>query len=101
MSDEYDDMGRDELLFRLRDWQAIGQDRSDEIHELNAALESTEDSMARLTEVVEQLHEVEAAARDLLHLERYYGTVRDPHDEVLRLTNALHRLDRLRSLDDG
>lgn len=34
MTDEYDDMSRDELLFRLRDWRELANQRSERIAEL-------------------------------------------------------------------
>lgn len=101
MSGEYETMGREELLFRLRDWQQVGQDRTDEIHKLEATLDSMECGLARLAEEVETLRAVEQAARDILTLERYYGPERDPRGEVMRLTAALHRLDRVRDPNYG
>lgn len=101
MSGEYETMGRGELLSRLQDWQDLGQDRTNEIHRLEATLASAERGLARLVEEVDALRAVEQAARDILTLERYYGTERDPRGEVMRLTHALHRLDRVRDPDNG
>lgn len=42
MTDEYDEMGRDELLVRVKDWRQVAQDMSAEIRRLAAIIEAAQ-----------------------------------------------------------
>jgi hypothetical protein len=53
LSDEYEAMGRGELLTRLRDWQTTSNDRTQEILRLEQELREAEAGIADLAEEIE------------------------------------------------
>jgi hypothetical protein len=65
VSDEYEEMGRGELLARVHDWRQLANDRSVEISRLRAALADAQKDVEEVARVLRQ--SVAAVDGEIVH----------------------------------
>lgn len=107
MDDGYEEMGREELLFRCRDWRTVANDRTARIGELeaeNARLWAERDEAKAMVNHLAYVMTDDSRPEETTSIERLAGenvrlrAVVEAADEILRLCENCHD-DWLRAQD--
>lgn len=86
MTDEYDSMSRKELLFRVKDWRRVANDRAVEIRRLTVENDRLRTAARRFVEARRAWHEAATKTVPPLEYQRAYD------DTMIELIDAVEAL---------